>query len=185
MDQEHIKIRMATEEDARALLDIYAPYVRDTAVTFEWEVPSTEEFAARIHTVLQKYPYLVAEWEGVPAGYAYAGPFHSRAAYAWSAETSVYVERSRKKQGIGRRLYEALEEMLREQGILNLYACVAYPCGGESPYLDKNSAEFHMRMGYRLVGEFRQCGYKFGRWHNMVWMEKHIGEHTKPQNGSR
>lgn len=174
-------IRTASEADAPALLKIYAPYVERTAITFEYEVPSVDEFASRIRNTLQKYPYLIAEKGGRILGYAYAGPFHDRPAYDWSVETSIYVDTSRKHMGIGRKLHDALEQALQEQGILNMNACIAYP-STEDEYLNKNSVEFHTHMGYRLVGEFYKCGYKFHRWYNMVWMEKLIGEHLPDQN---
>lgn len=109
-------------------------------------------------------------------GYAYAGPFKERAAYDWAVETTVYVREEAKRQGVGRTLYAALERCLAAQGVLNLNACVACP-EREDEYLTRDSVDFHRRMGYRLAGEFRQCGCKFGRWYNMVWMEKHIGLH--------
>ena len=175
-----ITIRTATLSDAQALLNIYSPYVEHTAITFEYDVPSVEEFASRIQNTLQKYPYLVAEKNGRLLGYAYASPFHERPAYDWAVETSIYVDQNIKHQGIGRRLHDALEDALRSQGILNMNACIAYP-PDENEYLDKNSVEFHTHMGYRLVGEFYKCGYKFHRWYNMVWMEKLIGNHLSDQ----
>ena len=175
-----ITIRTATLSDAQALLNIYAPYVEHTAITFEYDVPSVEEFAFRIKNTLQKYPYLVAEKNGRLLGYAYASPFHERPAYDWAVETSIYVDQNIKHQGIGRRLHDALEDALRNQGILNMNACIAYP-PEEDEYLDRNSVEFHTHMGYRLVGEFYKCGYKFHRWYNMVWMEKLIGNHLSDQ----
>ena len=175
-----ITIRTATLSDAQALLNIYAPYVEHTAITFEYDVPSVEEFASRIEHTLQKYPYLIAEKNGSLLGYAYASPFHERPAYDWAVETSIYVEQNIKHQGIGRRLHDALEDALRNQGILNMNACIAYP-PAKDEYLDRNSIEFHTHMGYRLVGEFYKCGYKFHRWYNMVWMEKLIGEHLSDQ----
>lgn len=170
-------IRTAKTEEARKLLEIYAPYVIDTAITFEYDVPSVEEFQRRIENTLQKYPYLVAECNGEILGYAYASSFHTRAAYAWAVETSVYVRLDRKKLGIGKALYEELERQLKMQNILNLYACIAYP-QEEDEHLTKDSVRFHERMGFELIGEFHQCGFKFNRWYNMVWMEKHIGEHV-------
>lgn len=164
-----IGLRAATERDAEALLSIYAPYVTDTAVTFEYEIPSTGEFSSRIRHVQQKYPWLVAEADGEILGYAYAGAFHERAAYDWAAELSVYVARDRKRLGIGARLYEALELILKEQGILNLYACIACP-EKEDEHLTADSMRFHEKLGFRVVG-------KFHRWYHMVWMEKHIGPH--------
>lgn len=180
MNIENLQIRIATVEDSAALLDIYKPYVEKTAVTFEYEVPSLEEFSGRIKTILKKYPVLVAECESEILGYAYAGAFQSRAAYAWAVETSIYIREDSRKFGIGRLLYEELENILRKQNIVNLNACIAYPTE-EDTYLTKDSVKFHEKMGYRMVGEFRQCGYKFNCWYNMVWMEKHIGEHRKEQ----
>lgn len=175
-----IRIMAASPEDAEALLEIYAPYVTNTAITFEYEVPSVREFRRRIGETLKRYPYLTAWKGGRIAGYAYAGAFHDRAAYDWAVETSIYVSRDQKGQGIGRRLHEALELILREQGILNMNACIAYP-EKEDEYLTRNSAEFHRHLGYRMAGEFKKCGYKFHRWYNMVWMEKWIGEHLENQ----
>ncbi len=172
------KIRVATKQDAKSLVEIYAPYVEKTAITFEYTVPTVEEFEERIERVLEKYPYLVAERDGEIVGYAYASAFHERPAYDWAIETTVYVKQGKKKMGIGRELYEALEKVLFEQNILNLNACVAYP-QVEDEYLTQNSIQFHEHLGYRFVGEFYQCGYKFGRWYNMVWMEKHISEHKE------
>ncbi|EOS65375.1 GNAT family N-acetyltransferase [Oscillibacter sp. 1-3] len=171
-----LTVRAAAPEDAAALLEIYAPYVEKTAITFEYAVPSPEEFAGRIARTLERYPYLAAEAEGRIMGYAYAGPFKERAAYDWAVETTVYVREEAKRQGVGRTLYAALERCLAAQGVLNLNACVACP-EREDEYLTRDSVDFHRRMGYRLAGEFRQCGCKFGRWYNMVWMEKHIGLH--------
>lgn len=180
MMKDELTIRAAVPEDAAALLEIYGPYVEKTAITFEYEVPSAKEFADRIRTTLLKYPYLVAEYEGKPVGYAYVGPFHARPAYDWDVETSIYLDENAHGLGLGRRLYEALEAVLSEQGYLNLYACIAYP-ETEDQYLTKNSVRFHAHLGYRMVGEFKQCGYKFGRWYGMAWMEKMIGEHLKEQ----
>lgn len=177
---EKIQIRAAQAEDAHALLQIYAPYVEHTAITFEYEVPSEAEFEDRIRNVLKRYPYLVAEQQGILLGYAYAGPFHARAAYDWSVETSIYVEQTRKRAGIGVRLYQAMEESLQEQGILNLNACIAYP-EQEDTYLTRDSVKFHEKLGYQMAGHFHRCGYKFGKWYDMVWMEKLIGEHRENQ----
>ena len=180
-----ITIRTAVPEDAQALLDIYAPYVEHTAITFEYEVPSVEEFSSRIRHTLQKYPYLVAEENGRLLGYAYASPFHDRPAYDWSVETSIYVDQKIRHKGVGKKLHDALEAALKEQGILNMNACIAYPPADDDEYLDKNSVEFHSHMGYRLVGEFYKCGYKFHRWYNMVWMEKLIGDHLPDQKSPK
>ncbi len=177
-----VTIRIANEQDAPELLKIYAPYVEKTAITFEYTVPSLEEFTERIRETLKRYPYIVAEREGEILGYAYTGPFGKRAAYQWAAETSIYLKETRRRMGIGRRLYEVLEEISKAQNLLNLNACIGYP-QKEDSHLTKNSVQFHEHMGYRLAGEFHQCGYKFGTWYNMVWMEKSLGEHPdKPKD---
>ena len=175
---EGITIRTAVLQDAEALLEIYAPYVENTAITFEYDVPTVEEFAGRMSNVLRRYPYLVAEVDGELAGYAYTGPFKERAAYDWAVETTVYVKEDMKKHGIGRALYEALEKILAAQGILNLNACIAFP-EKEDEYLTTDSVKFHKKMGFSEVGRFHKCGCKFGRWYDMVWMEKHIGTHEE------
>lgn len=169
-------IRAVREEDAEQLLEIYRFYVENTAITFEYEVPSKEEFRERIQHTLEKYPYLVEERDGRIAGYVYAGPFKSRAAYDWAVETSIYVDHSIHEKGCGRSLYEALEKILLLQGIRNAEACIAAP-RGEDPFLSDNSIGFHRHMGYRMVGRFEKCAYKFNRWYDMVWMEKWIGDH--------
>lgn len=170
-------LRMARPEDAAQLLAIYAPYVTETAVSFEYDVPDVAEFSGRIERTLACYPYLSAWVDGEAAGYAYAGPFQSRRAYAWGVETSIYVRRDLRRLGLGRALHGALEEMLKQQNILNMNACIAVPHGESDPYLSWDSVRFHERLGYRMVGRFTQCGYKFGRWYDMVWMERIIGDH--------
>ncbi|MDD7740729.1 MAG: GNAT family N-acetyltransferase, partial [Lachnospiraceae bacterium] len=103
--EEKMQIRFVTEEDAEELLAIYAPYVEQTAITFEYEIPSEEEFAERIGKVQERYPYLAAELNGEILGYAYVSPFKNRAAYDWAVETSIYVRMDRKRQGVGKLLY--------------------------------------------------------------------------------
>ena len=178
MHDSNVTIRFATPEDAAALVEIYRPYVEQTAITFEYETPGVAEFADRIRDIQRKYPYLVAEENGEAVGYAYAHAFYGRAAYDWSVETTVYVRQDMKKRGVGGRLYDALEKALKEMNVLNLNACIAYP-ERDDEYLTRNSAEYHAHLGYRLVGEFRQSGYKFGRWYNVIWMEKMLGEHPE------
>lgn len=173
-----ITIRMAKQSDAEKLLDIYAPYVTDTAVTFEYEVPSVQTFGNRMENVLRSYPYLAAEYGGKIIGYAYAGTFNPRTAYDRSCEASIYVVRSFRRAGAGRALYTSLEQLLAKQGILNVNACIAY-ADCEDEFLTFDSVRFHEAMGYSFVGRFHQCGYKFHRWYDMVWMEKHIGSHAE------
>lgn len=171
-----IRIRSAELSDAERLLEIYSYYVLNTAVSFEYAVPSAEEFRDRMAHTMERFPWLVILEDGRIAGYAYAGPFKGRAAYDWSCELSVYLDRAFQKRGLGRTLYEALEEALRKMGILNLYACIAYP-EKEDGYLTTNSADFHSHLGFTTAGRYRRCASKFGRWYGMVWMEKIIGEH--------
>lgn len=167
-------LRIATPADAPELAAIYAPYVAHTAITFELEAPSAEEFGRRIAHTLERYPYLVAcdSPSGRIRGYAYANPFKGRAAYDWAAETSIYVDQSARGQHLGSLLHEGLLRCCALQGITNLEACIAQPDEG-------GSIGFHERMGYRLVGCFERCGYKLGRWWNMVWMERFIADHPK------
>ena len=178
---QNIHIRPAEERDIPAMLAVYAPYVKETAVSFEYAVPSPEEFRARLARVQGFYPWLVAEQEGRVLGYAYASRFHPRAAYDWSVEVSIYLGRQERGRGLGRQLYEALEDMLRAQNVLSAYACIAL---AETPdeYLDHASIRFHERMGYRLTGTFPNCGYKFGRWYGMVWMEKRLVPADAPES---
>ena len=173
------QIRDAAPDDAAALAEIYGPYVTDTAITFEYEAPTPAAFQARMQSLLGRYPYLVAEQAGQALGYAYAGPFHPRAAYAWAAEVAIYLRRDCRGRGLGRALYARLEEQCRAMGLQNLYACIAAPAAPD-PYLDDRSVQFHSRRGYALCGRFRRCGYKFGRWYDMVWMEKLLGSHPVP-----
>lgn len=172
-----MRIRSANVDDAARILGIYAYYVEHTAVSFEYDVPTLDEFSARVAKTLKRYPYLVLEEDGRILGYAYAGPFKERAAYDRSCEVTIYVERSARRRGYGRALYEELERRLGDAGMLNLYACIADPLE-EDEYLTRDSERFHERLGYTRVGEFHQCGYKFHRWYNMIWMEKLIGPHV-------
>ena len=172
-----IHIRTAAASDAKELLEIYAPYVKKTAISFEYDVPGLEEFKSRITDTLQKYPYLVAEKDGEILGYAYTHAFVGRVAYDWSVETTIYLKTGKTKMGVGKMLYEALERISSAQNILNMNACIGYP-KVEDEHLTMNSVRFHEHMGYRMVGMFHNSGYKFGTWYHMVWMEKIIGEHT-------
>lgn len=176
MNREGVRIRAVTPDDARQLLDIYTPYVEKTAISFEYDVPTLEEFQRRIRKTLQKYPYITAEKDGELLGYAYTGPFVGRAAYDWAVETSIYLREGCRRMGIGKMLYAKIEEISRLQNILSLNACIGYP-EIEDEHLNKNSVQFHAHIGFEMVGEFHKCGYKFGTWYNMVWMEKMIADH--------
>lgn len=172
-----MKISQVKTEDAAELLALYAPYVEHTAVSFENEVPDIAEFVRRIEATTAKFPYLKAEIDGEIVGYAYANSFRTRAAYNHSVETTIYVRSDMRRQNIGRSLYNALAERLASMGITNMYACIAYP-ETDDPYLTKDSFLFHERVGFELVGTFRSCASKFGRWYTMVWMEKVIAPHN-------
>ena len=171
-----IIIRDAKVTDAKAIQTIYTPYVETTAITFEYNVPSEKEFCRRIETVQQKYPWIVAMVNGKVVGYAYASAFKPRDAYQWAIETSIYVDNNNKRSGIGRQLHEVLEQRLKMQGILNMNACISF-IDPEDEYLTQDSVRFHERLGYQKVAHFHQCGKKFNRWYDMIWMEKMIGEH--------
>ena len=151
-----MNIRIATPEDAFAIQNIYRYYVNNTAITFELEVPSVKEFQERITKTLERYPYLVAEEEGEVIAYA----------YDWSAEMSVYVQRGIHGKGVGTALYEKLEELLKKQNIVNLFACITHP--------NAESEAFHAARGYEKKAHFEQCGYKLGKWWDIVWMQKVI-----------
>ena len=160
-----MNIRIATPEDAFAIQNIYRYYVDNTAITFELEVPSVKEFQERITKTLERYPYLVAEEEGEVIAYAYAGIFYDRRAYDWSAEMSVYVQRGIHGKGVGTALYEKMEELLKKQNIVNLFACITHPA-----------------RGYEKKAHFEQCGYKLGKWWDIVWMQKVIASNEgKPE----
>lgn len=169
-------IRIATVDDAAALRDIYIPYVRTTAVTFELEDPSLEDFTQRVSRTLENYPYLVAEQEGELIGFAYASAFRPRAAYRHSIETSIYVRMDYKGRGLGRRMYETLAELLILQNVYNMEACIAH-CDPADEYVPATSRLFHERLGFKLVGSFKKCAYKFGRWYDMIWMERILADH--------
>lgn len=175
------QIRIARPEDATRLLEIYGHYVENTAVTYEYVTPTVPEFQSRITNTLAHYPYLVVVQDGVVLGYAYAGPLVARAAADWACEVSIYLDRNAHGLGLGRLLYTALEQALARMGIVNLYAVIAWP---EKPdeYLSTNSADFHAHLGYREAGHLHHCGYKFGRWYDLIWMEKVIGKHRDKQS---
>ena len=147
-------------------------------MTFDIEKPTGDFAIKKAEEFSGKYPFIVAKADGKTVGYAYAGVFKNREAYDRCVESTVYVSCGRKRSGIGKKLYAALENILKKQGFLNICACIAYT-ENEDLYLTKDSVKFHEKCGFRLVGRFEKCGYKFGRWYDMVWMEKHIGKHTE------
>ncbi|ADK16103.1 GNAT family N-acetyltransferase [Clostridium ljungdahlii] len=174
----NVTMRMATKADAKEILDIYEPYVRNSAISFEYDVPSIEEFTERINNILKKYPYIVAVDNNQIIGYAYVSSFKERVAYDWAVETTIYLSQDCRGKGVGKKLYLALEKILKRQNIINLNACIAYTTT-DNAYLTNASMYFHENLGYRKVAHFTKCGYKFGNWYDMIWMEKIIGEHSE------
>lgn len=161
-----MNIRLAKKSDAAALLAIYAPYVENIAITFEYEVPTIEDFANRIEKTLGKHPYLVAEEDGVVLGYAYASTYYARAAYDWAVELSVYVSQDTRGKGVGSKLYDELEGLLDQMGYMHFLACISLP--------NEDSLAFHAKRGYQQVAHFPKIGYKFERWHDIVWLQKSL-----------
>lgn len=162
-----MQIRPVTPSDAAAIAAIYAPYVTDTAITFEIEVPTAADFVQRIDTITSTHPFLVAEdADGTVVGYAYASPYKGRAAYDWTVEVSIYIDQTVRSQGMGTALYDALEEQLSQAGIINFLACIALP--------NDPSIAFHTKRGYEQVAHFKGVGYKFDRWHDIIWMQKRV-----------
>jgi len=175
--ESRIIIRTATPEDADDIRAIYMPYVTDTSVTFERDVPSVEEFRARISNTLATYPYLVAENDGTVVGYAYAGRFRPRKSYDSSVELSIYIRNDRLRQGIGHLLYSELERILASMNIRLMVACISYSDDQENA-----SREFHESMGFRESGLIRKAGVKFDAWHDLLYMTKQIGSDEIPDH---
>lgn len=171
-----VEIRNVKIDDAKALLNIYEYYIKNTAITFEIDVPSISEFINRIVTISKNYPYIVLTENNVIKGYAYSHELSKREAYKYSNEVTIYLDKDSKGKGYGSLLYKELEKRLKAKDIINLYACIASPIE-EDIHLNNNSEEFHEHMGYKRIGLFTKCGYKFDTWYNMIWMEKIIGEH--------
>ena len=158
------RIRLATPEDAGAIAAIYAPYVRDTAISFEWEPPTVEEMRGRIRHTLERFPWLVATDDGRLVGYAYATSYRTRAAYQWSAEVSVYVAPDARRRGVAGMLYDALLGLLRLQGYRTLYGVIALP--------NEASVSFHETKRFERIGVFPAAGFKHGAWHDVLWMRR-------------
>jgi L-amino acid N-acyltransferase YncA len=159
-----INIRQATEADAAALLDIYRPFVEDTAVSFETVAPTVTEFAVRIAKAIAGWQWLVAERDNHCVGYAYASMHRDRPAYRWSVEVSAYVHPDYWRQGIGRALYQRLLEQLAHKGFCNALAGITLP--------NEGSVALHRSLGFESIGVFRSVGHKFGRWHDVAWFQR-------------
>ena len=176
-----MEICFAAPSDAEELLEIYSHYVKTTALSFEYTPPTTEEFRARIENITKSYPYLVARVDGRAVGYVYAASFHPREAFKFCAEVSIYIHPDHRGGGVGRALYERLEEILKMQNVLVLYACIV-TCDREDEHLPVGSVAFHSRMGYTKVGIHNDSGYKFGKWYSVIWMEKNLAPRpTSPE----
>ena len=157
-------IRMATRGDIPQILDIYAPYIRNTAFTFEYTVPTPEEFTRRFDAITAWFPWLVWEENGRLLGYAYGSAPFERAAYQWCTEASVYLRPEAQGRGIAKALYRELEALLKAQGYIKVYALITSR--------NEASLAFHRAVGYRFTAELTDCGFKMGLWHGVVWMEK-------------
>ena len=167
-------LRIATEADVSAILSIYAPYILNSTATFEYDVPSGEEFLARFQGITAQFPWLVWEEAGQILGYAYASAPYSRAAFGWCAEPTVYLTPEARGKGIAAALYEALEKILKIQGYQVLYALITAE--------NLPSVRFHEKCGYHLQADFPNCGFKFGRWLGLYWMEKRLISVESPSN---
>ena len=159
-------IRPALESDLPAILAIYGPYILTSTATFEYEVPSLSAFTDRFRGITAQFPWLVWEEDGEILGYAYGSAPYTRPAYAWCAESSVYLAPAARGRGIGTALYAALEEILRTQGYQVLYALVTQE--------NAASLRFHEKLGFRQMVLFPDCGFKFGRWLGLIWLEKRL-----------
>lgn len=165
-----VHFRRATEDDVVPILAIYAPYVTDSAITFEYDVPSEEEFRQRIRTISTEYPYFVCESDGQIIGYAYAHRHMERAAYQWNAEISIYIRQGFTGKGLGKTMCQALIDLLRLQGIRNVFSCVTIP--------NERSAHLHHSMEFSTEGIFQNAGYKCGKWQTIAWFRKNIAPYT-------
>lgn len=164
-----MEIRIARKEDSQDIQKIYAPYVEKTNITFEYDIPTVSEMEKRITSTLKDYPYLVALIDDKIVGYAYASRYHSRQAYGWDSELSVYLDESYHGKEIGKSLYMCLLNLLVKMNVQNVYACITYP--------NDKSERFHKKLGFELIGCFHKAGYKFAQWHDVIWMEKHINDY--------
>jgi phosphinothricin acetyltransferase len=163
------KIRFVTQDDASQILSIYAPFITNTAISFETEVPSAEDFRKRIEAIQTFYPYLVYETDGRIAGYAYASRHHERAAYRYCVNLSIYILPEYQRKGIGKTLYSCLFEILKEQGFYTAVAGITLP--------NEKSVGIHKAMGFEEVGVYRNVGYKFGKWRDVIYMQKPLREY--------
>jgi phosphinothricin acetyltransferase len=161
-------LRPARMEDGAALCAIYRPYVMETAITFICKEPTAESFSEKIKSLIPQYPFIVCEENGKALGYAYASALRPHDAYQWDAELSVYVDRNLHGRGIGRKLYAALLELLKVQGYQTVYGVISLP--------NEKSLALHAAFGFETLGVFPKSGHKLGRWHDIIWLQKTLGE---------
>lgn len=164
-------IRYAVVEDASAILKIYEPFILHSSITFEYTVPSLDEFTKRIEGILSKYPFFVYEEDGVVVGYAYANRFRERAAYNWDVETSIYIDPNHQRKGIATKLYQRMLDECQHRGFHNAVGGITMP--------NDKSVSMHDKFGFRHVGIFTNSGWKQGKWYDVLFVEKNLN----PCNG--
>lgn len=162
-------IRLISENDAPEVLGIYAPFINNTIISFEYEAPSVDEFLQRIQNIILEYPWLVCLHGTKIIGYAYASQHKQRKAYQWSCESTVYIAPEFHNKGIARILYNTLFSILKIQGYFNVYAGVSLP--------NQKSVGFHQSFGFKKIGIYKKTGYKFGAWHDVAWFYFHLKKH--------
>lgn len=167
----NVKVRFADEKDANELIDIYTPYVLETAVTCECEVPSQQEFESRIGQIGQTFPYIVCEIDGKIVGYTYASLHKQRPAYRWDADATVYVKNDLHRNKVGTALYHCMLELVKLQGFYNIYAVVTVS--------NKASVKFHEVFGFTKMGTYKNTAFKIGKWHDIMVMEKTLNEYVE------
>ena len=168
-------IRVATKVDAAAMLNIYAPFILNSGITQETEVPSVEEFQKRIVSTLQERPWIVCDIDGDIAGYAYGGKHRDRKGYQWCVESSLYISEKYFGSGVARALYAALFEILKLQGYVNAYAVITLP--------NERSVAFHEKFGFYYFTTYKKVGYKLGQWHDVGWWQYDVKPHeTDPKD---
>lgn len=173
-----LTIRLAAPADSDAMLAVYAPYVENTVVTFEYDVPTAADFRRRVEATLPRFPWLlVQDGEGAVWGYAYASPYHPRAAYQWDAEGSIYLRPEAQGTGLAAPLYRCLIGLLERQGIRNFYGCITHP--------NPASEAFHRRLGFIDLAVYPRSGYKMGRWLDVLWNYLPMGETENPPDPFR
>lgn len=168
-----MKFRKVNLSDLKELLDIYGFYVENTDATFEYDVPTLDEFTNRMKDICREYPYIVCEYKDKIVGYAYAHQFKPGKAYRWSVELTVYLHKDYLGLGIGTKFYELLIEILKLQNVKIMYGCVTSS--------NERSIKLHEKMGFKMIGVYHNSGYKLGKWIDVTWFEQSIGnQDVKP-----